>query len=144
MPPAGRAAPGSPPAPGAGCRRPRTVPRRAPASRLRGRDWRRPGRHRAGGDSVHVRRAAGLLDQGLEVLDLTLDRERSGVATVAAAAAIVGEYREVLPQQFGQGPVGPGRPVAERPVNQDERRSLATRLTGRSAPGRPGPTGPWP
>src|SRR6266566_1425650 len=82
MPPAGRAAPGSPPAPGPG----------------------------------------------------VVDRERSGVATVAAAAAIVGEYREVLPQQFGQGPVGPGRPVAERPVNQDERRSLATRSNAMVVP----------
>lgn len=79
--------------------------------------------HGAGGVPEHHRRAACLGDQRFEVLDLALDGVRQGVATVAPAAAVVGDHGEPRFELLGQGRAGEA--VVERAGDEDDRRAVA-------------------
>src|SRR5215211_4814744 len=80
------------------------------------------------GDAVQVRRPAGLGDQRLQVLDLTLHRIRPGVATVTAPPPVVVVHAEPLRQLRRQRRVL--RPVDKRPTHQDHRRPSPEPLVG--------------
>jgi len=84
--------------------------------------------HRAGGVTVHRSFAPGLGDEGAYVFDLALDRVGLRVAAVATAPAVGVGYGEALGQFFSQRTGH--RPVAGRPTNQDDWRTLTEALEG--------------
>jgi hypothetical protein len=86
------------------------------------------GQDRAGGVPEHRRRPAGRGEHGVEVLNLSLDRVRRGVAAVAAPPAVVVEHLEVGRQQLGQ--VRVDRPGGRRAADQDDRRALTQPVEG--------------
>lgn len=51
--------------------------------------------HRAGTQAIQHCRSAEGVDQGVNILDLSVDRKRRRVARITAPAAVVGDHREV-------------------------------------------------
>ena len=100
--------------------------------------------HSAGGDAAHVRPSAGLADQRLDVLDLTLHGVGRRVAALPATAAVVGDHREAIGELRRQLAGRPGLPPAQRAVDDDQRRPRAGALEGdrRSVGGADGAHGP--
>ena len=66
----------------------------------------------------HERRVAGHIDERREVLDLAIDRVGWRIRAVAAAAAVVGDDRQLIGQARGE--VGDRPPVGQRAVDDDE------------------------
>jgi hypothetical protein len=93
------------------------------------------GKGRAGGHAENGRRPASLRDEGVDVLDLTVQRVWRRVATVAAAPPIIVKHREVRRQQLRQfRRPGVERPVLERPPDEDDRRSLTVPIERDAGP----------
>src|SRR5205823_11155326 len=86
-------------------------------------DGRPHGQRAAGRVTVQERRAAGAVDQRLDVVDLPVDRVGQRVPAPASAAAVVAVDRETGREQPGQLP-GAGRMDGQRAVDQDQGRSL--------------------
>src|SRR3989441_1234212 len=80
-----------------------------------------PGRH-----GVDERRSAGLVDQGVEIIDLPLDGVWRRVAAVPATAPVVHEHGEVRREQRCQLRHRAEGSAAERAIDQDDRRSPLT------------------
>src|SRR5207249_11040291 len=79
----------------------------------------------AGRVAVEERRAAGVVDQRLDVVDLPVDRVRQRVPALAAATPVKTVDREARREQLGQLRRGAGRMDGQRAVDQDQGRSLA-------------------
>ena len=75
--------------------------------------------------TVQERRAAGAVDQRLDVVDLPVDRVGQRVPALAAAAAVEAKDREMRREQLGQLRPGAGRMDRQRAVDQDQGWSLA-------------------
>ncbi len=75
--------------------------------------------------AIEERRAAGVVDQRLDVLDLPVHRVGQGVPAPAAAAAVVAVDSEVWREQLGQLRLAAGRVDAQRAVDQDQGRPFA-------------------
>ena len=84
----------------------------------------------AGGDAIDIGGAARFPDQRFDVFHLALDRVRRGIAALAAAAPIVGEHGEMLREQRRKLRRRAERAVAERAVDQDQRRAAPRPLEG--------------
>jgi hypothetical protein len=80
--------------------------------------------------AVEERRAAGAVDQRLDVVDLPVDRVGQRVPALAAAAAVIAIDREMRREQLGQLRPGAGRMDCQRAVDQDQGRSLALLVVG--------------
>jgi hypothetical protein len=101
------------------------------------------GQARAGGHPDHARRSAHLGEDGVEVLDLPLDRIGRGVATLAAPAAVVVDDLVAVgrqqPSELARARIEAA--VRERAGDQDDRRSVA--LTIERDLGAVGGDGSW-
>jgi hypothetical protein len=75
--------------------------------------------------AIEERRAAGAVDQRIDVLDLPVHRVGQGVPAPAAAAAVVAVDGEVRREQPGRLRLAAGRVDAQRAVDQDQGRPFA-------------------
>jgi hypothetical protein len=75
-------------------------------------------------------RSTGCLDHGLQILDLSLHGVGQRVRAVAAAAPVVVDNPELARQLLGKRHRLREAPVAERPADEDHRRSLADEVVG--------------
>src|SRR5206468_2479205 len=90
-------------------------PRGELASRLKGEG-------RTGGRAIQERRSTSFVDEGIDILDLALDRVRRRVPTVAATPTVVIEHGEVWREKRRH--TGIRHPIDRPAAHQDDRRSL--------------------